>query len=385
MSVGTSQANQSGAEDAACGSSAATSSQQQQQQQQQHQHQQLPIDVVAAFKTHLTQEDNPAPIAALLTLCDLLDASRADTTAELIALLRTASQVLKASLTNPVPASAGLDLMRRFVITQADRGGDFDAHRRHLVALAREFAANTVPSCREKIIERALPFIREDAVILTHSYSRVVIGILKTLAQMGRGVSVYVTESRPLGLGMRTYDELTAAGIPCTVILDSAVAYIMARVDIVLVGAEGIVESGGVLNAVGTYQMALVAKNSHRPFYACAESYKMCRLFPLSQADLPTSTAFLPFADTSSSVTTATADGDVTVGSSTKQSIQPPESADSQRSSDGRTLMTRQMEDANPMVDYTIPQLISFIISDVGVLTPSGVADALLAVYGGSD
>ncbi|KAK0530609.1 translation initiation factor eIF-2B subunit alpha [Tilletia horrida] len=360
--------------------SVGSSEQQQQQQQQQagttssSAAAALPIDVVAAFETHLTQEDIPAPIAALLTLCDLLDASRADTTAELIALLRTASHVLKASLPNPVPASAGLDLMRRFVITQADRGGDFDAHRQHLVALAREFAANTVPSCREKIIERALPFIREDAVILTHSYSRVVIGVLKTLAQSGRRVSVYVTESRPHGLGLRTYDELTAAGVPCTVILDSAVAYIISRVDLVLVGAEGIVESGGVLNALGTYQMALVAKHAHRPFYACAESYKMCRLFPLSQADLPTTAAVLPFAEASASS-----------AAGSKPESQPLANADSQRNAEGRRLMTREMEAANPKVDYTLPQLISFIISDVGVLTPSGVADALLAVYGGSD
>jgi len=342
----------------------------------------LPIDVVAAFETHVTQEDIPAPIAALLTLCDLLDASRADTTAELIALLRLASQILKASLPNPVPASAGLDLMRRFVITQADRGGDFDSHRRNLVALAREFAANTVPSCREKIIERALPFIGEDAVILTHSYSRVVIGILKTLALSGRRVSVYVTESRPHGLGLRTYDELTAAGVPCTVIFDSAAAYVMSKVDLVLVGAEGIVESGGVINSLGTYQLALSAHYHHRPFYACAESYKMCRLFPLSQADLPTSSVMLPFSEPGAapleSAESATSHNPI-------KTSQPTANADSQRNAGGRRLMTRPMEDLNPKVDYTLPQLISFIISDVGVLTPSGVADALLAVYGGSD
>ncbi len=43
---------------------------------------------------------------------------------------------------------------------------------------------------------------------------------------------------------MRTHQILTAAGIPCTVVLDSAVAYIMDRVDMVLVGTEAVVESG---------------------------------------------------------------------------------------------------------------------------------------------
>lgn len=43
---------------------------------------------------------------------------------------------------------------------------------------------------------------------------------------------------------LRTHAVLTAAGIPCVVVLDSAVAYIMERVDMVLVGSEAVVESG---------------------------------------------------------------------------------------------------------------------------------------------
>lgn len=84
-------------------------------------------------------------------------------------------------------------------------------------------------------------------------------------------LQVYVTESRPEGLGLRTHQELTAAGIPATLVLDTAVAYIMNTVDVVLVGSEGVAESGGVLNAVGTYQLGLIAKSLGKPFYAAAE------------------------------------------------------------------------------------------------------------------
>lgn len=45
--------------------------------------------------------------------------------------------------------------------------------------------------------------------------------------------------------------ELEAAHIPCTLILDSAVGYVMEQVDFVMVGAEGVVESGGIVNKVG--------------------------------------------------------------------------------------------------------------------------------------
>ena len=48
---------------------------------------------------------------------------------------------------------------------------------------------------------------------------------------------------------------------------DSAVGYVMERVDLVLVGAEAIVESGGVVNSIGTYQLGIVAKATGTPFY----------------------------------------------------------------------------------------------------------------------
>ena len=49
----------------------------------------------------------------------------------------------------------------------------------------------------------------------------------------------------------QTHKELTESGIPTTVILDAAVGYVMEKVDMVLCGAEGVVESGGIINKVG--------------------------------------------------------------------------------------------------------------------------------------
>lgn len=72
---------------------------------------------------------------------------------------------------------------------------------------------------------------------------------------------------------LKTWEALTGAGIPCTVVLDSAVAYVMDKVDIVLVGSEAVVESGGLINAVGSNQMAIIAKAANKPFYAMAERY----------------------------------------------------------------------------------------------------------------
>lgn len=51
----------------------------------------------------------------------------------------------------------------------------------------------------------------------------------------------------------------------------------------VITGAEGVVENGGVINKLGTYQIALCAKALNKPFYVAAESYKFARLYPLNQ------------------------------------------------------------------------------------------------------
>lgn len=76
---------------------------------------------------------------------------------------------------------------------------------------------------------------------MIHSYSRVVLTLLKKAAESNTRFSVYVTEARPSDVGVRAIQELTESNIPCQLILDAAVGYFMARCDMVLVGAEGLI------------------------------------------------------------------------------------------------------------------------------------------------
>ena len=46
------------------------------------------------------------------------------------------------------------------------------------------------------------------------------------------------------------FNELSEIGVPCTLVLDASIGYIMSEIDYVLVGAEGVVESGGIINRV---------------------------------------------------------------------------------------------------------------------------------------
>lgn len=89
-------------------------------------------------------------------------------------------------------------------------------------------------------------------------------------------------EGRPDRTGLRLSNELAKLEVPVKLLIDSAVAYTMDEVDMVFVGADGVVESGGIINMMGTYQIALVAHSMNKPVYVAAESYKVresCSLF----------------------------------------------------------------------------------------------------------
>jgi methylthioribose-1-phosphate isomerase len=94
-------------------------------------------------------------------------------------------------------------------------------------------------------------------------------------ASCGRNVCVLATETRPLLQGSRlTAWELVRAGIPVTVITDSAAASRMRAggVDLCLVGADRVVANGDVANKVGTYALAVLARHHGIPFYVALPS-----------------------------------------------------------------------------------------------------------------
>ena len=109
-----------------------------------------------------------------------------------------------------------------------------------------------INNSREKLAKNARKFITDGCKILVHSYSGAVLESLKSARSMNKHLEVYVTESAPDYGGRKMVDALRAADISATLILDSAVGYIMERVRIVLVGAEGVVESGGIINKVSS-------------------------------------------------------------------------------------------------------------------------------------
>lgn len=169
---------------------------------------------------------------------------------EFIAEVDAATSALRTHTDRCISVAAGCDLFTRFVTRTANESTEnFSTFRHKLVEKIRCFGERSL-QCREKIVELAIDFIRDDAVIMIHSYSRVVMLLLLRAAAMNRRFSVMVTEARPTSGGHRAVEALKKAGIPAAVILDAAVGFYIQKVDMILVGAEGVVENGGIINQV---------------------------------------------------------------------------------------------------------------------------------------
>ena len=110
------------------------------------------------------------------------------------------------------------------------------------------------------------------------------LGVIRTAWAQGKLKRVIATETRPLLQGARlTTWELTQAGIPTTLIVDSAAASVMrsGKVAAIVVGADRIAANGDVANKIGTYGLAVLAQAHNVPFYVAA---------PMSTVDLDTQT-----------------------------------------------------------------------------------------------
>ena len=105
-------------------------------------------------------------------------------------------------------------------------------------------------------------------------------GVILTAHQRGKKINVFASETRPRQQGARlTTFECIENGIDCTLISDTACGYLMQKkeIDLVITGADRIAANGDTANKIGTYQLAVLAKENNIPFYVAA---------PLSTFDL---------------------------------------------------------------------------------------------------
>ena len=194
--------------------------------------------------------------------------------------LETAERLLAASRPTAVNLSWALAEMR----------SDPTAER------ARALHADEVDRCR-RMAAHAADLFGPGTRALTHcnagglatgGYGSAV-GALRTAWERGLLAHVLVDETRPLLQGARlTAWELETAGIPHTVIADSAAGSMMARgeVDLVVTGADRIAANGDTANKIGTYGLAVLAAHHRIPLYVVAPTSTVDRATPTG-AEIP--------------------------------------------------------------------------------------------------
>ncbi len=209
--------------------------------------------------------------AAAMALKTVAETSKAKTTAEFTRELDRASSLLLATR----PTAVSLSNAVRFVTIGARqaKGAGLPTIRKTITSRADEFIKNSNEAV-ERIGKIGARRISKGDVILTHCNSESALSIIKTAFKQGKRVKVFVTESRPRLQGLLSARELSKAGIPTTLIVDSAVRHVIRDVDKVVVGADSIAANGAVINKIGTSQIALVAHEARVPFFIAAESYK---------------------------------------------------------------------------------------------------------------
>ena len=231
------------------------------------------------------------------------------------------------------------------VLGRLDPSGDAATRREEALAEAQAVCAEDRDAC-DAIGRHGAAEIPEARTLMTHCNAGrlattgigTALGVIYGKAREGHEVEVYASETRPLLQGARlTVWELTSAGIPVTLIPDSAACGLLAsgRVDAVVVGADRIAANGDVANKVGTFSHAVAAVRAGVPFYVAA----------------PTST-----------IDAATASG---------AQIQIEARADDEvQASELRSAHPGPMSVWNPAFDVTPAELVTGIITEVGVLRP---------------
>jgi methylthioribose-1-phosphate isomerase len=141
-------------------------------------------------------------------------------------------------------------------------------------AKAREMAARIIQA-REDRARRTAEILPDPCRLLTHcNISGELVAVAQRCKEIGKDLSVIATETRPYLQGSRlTAWELAQAGTKVTLIPDNAIAQVMAKgeVDAALVGSDRCAQNGDVINKVGTYPLALMAKEYGLPFYALVQ------------------------------------------------------------------------------------------------------------------
>jgi len=150
------------------------------------------------------------------------------------------------------------------------------------VASSAEKIIKLIDANENKIVKYGSSLVKNGARIMTHCHSSTVIKILEQAKKNKKKFEVFQTETRPLMQGHKTAVDLVKAGIKDTLVVDSAVAYLMSDlsgehfdIDLVIIGADSIARDGSCVNKIGSYAIASAAFDMGVPVYIATQALKI--------------------------------------------------------------------------------------------------------------
>jgi methylthioribose-1-phosphate isomerase len=201
---------------------------------------------------------------------------KAGTRAEFIKELKGIIQAIASTRPTARNLPQALERMQRTAEAIEDVGQIKKALIAEAIAIHKQEAAATL-----KLSQLGAELINDGSTILTHCNTGplatagygTALGVIRYAHEQGKKLRVLATETRPLLQGARlTAWELQQFKIPFSLITDSMAGYFMSQgeVDCVIVGADRIAANGDTANKIGTYTLAVLAKENKIPFYVAA-------------------------------------------------------------------------------------------------------------------
>ena len=297
-------------------------------------------DVARAIKTLIVRGAPAIGVSGAFGMALAALQSKATTNEELIEDLEKAKKVLFETRPTAVNLAWGLER----IMEVARKGNDVSEIKDSIIQTAKKMADKDVET-NMKIGKYGVELFDNNDTVMTHCNAGALatvaygtaLGVIRAIKESGKHVKVLVTETRPVMQGSRlTAFELKHDGIDVSLIPDTAVGYVMAKdlVKKVIVGADRILRTGHVFNKIGTYQIALLAKEHGIPFYVAA---------PLSTFDMKSEPDDVIIEQREASEVTGVGD---------------------------KKTAPDNIDVLNPAFDMTPPELVTGIITEVGVARP---------------
>ena len=266
--------------------------------------------------------------------------SKAKTKEKLLEDLEKARKILFETRPTAVNLAWGLEK----IMLVASKGNDVNEIKKQVVETAQKMAVEDV-EINMRMGKFGSELFDNNDTIMTHCNAGALatvgygtaLGVIRATRDSGKSIKVIATETRPVMQGSRlTAFELKHDNIDVSLIPDTAVGYAMSKglVNKVIVGADRILSTGHVYNKIGTYQVATMAKQHNIPFYVAA---------PLSTFDLKNKPDDIVIEQRNASEVTGVA---------------------------GKKTAPDGINVINPAFDMTPPELITGIITEVGIAKP---------------